>query len=182
MQRKLLLIVLGTFAGSTALAVDENPAYEDRHAFFERMIETLPGSWEGAYADGSYEHPTSEWKPIKVDYYVTSGGTALVEDYVGTNGTVIMTTVYHADNNDIRATHFCGARNHPRMISQAFDADSRTLSLGFVDVANLQTAADYHSRGIDISLLDEDNLHVTFLGLEAGKESSRVFALKRVEE
>lgn len=155
-------------------------AYQDRQAFFADMIEMLPGEWEGQYANGTYAEPTSEWRPIRVDYYVTSGGTALVENYKGSSDAAVMTTVYHLDNNDIRATHFCGTMNHPRMVSRAFDPATRTLTLDFVDVANLKTSNDYHSRAIDISLVDEDNVHVTFFGLQEGDENSRVFALKRV--
>lgn len=155
-------------------------AYQDRQQFFADMVETLPGQWEGRFADGTYAEPTSEWRPIRVDYYVTSGGTALVENYRGSTDTAVMTTVYHLDNNDIRATHFCGAMNHPRMVSRAFDPATRTLTLDFVDVANLKGSNDYHSRAIDISLVDEDNVHVTFFGLQDGDENSRVFALKRV--
>ncbi len=157
-------------------------AYPDRRAFFETLIETLPGQWDAQYADGSYDNPTSEWRPTRVDYYVTSGGTALVENYVGSDESVYMTTVYHLDNNDIRATHYCGARNHPSMVSRGFDADTRTLSLAFVGVSNLESPDAYHSRDIELSLVDEDNVHVTFFGLQDGKENSRVFALKRVSK
>ena len=157
-------------------------AYPDRRAFFETLVETLPGRWDAQYADGSYDNPTSEWRPTRVDYYVTSGGTALVENYVGSDEGVYMTTVYHLDNNDIRATHYCGARNHPSMMSRAFDADTRTLSLAFVGVSNLESPDSYHSRDIELSLVDEDNVHVTFFGLQDGKENSRVFALKRVSK
>ena len=160
----------------------ESRAYGDRHAFFDTLMKTLPGHWEGQFADGSYENPTSDWRPIRVDYHVTAGGTALVENYLGRDGSSIMTTVYHLDNNDIRATHYCGARNHPRMVARDFDPQSRTLTLGFVDVSNLQSAESYHSRDIELSLVDNDNVHVTFIGLENGKENSRVFALQRMAD
>lgn len=154
-------------------------AYPDRKAFFAELIETLPGRWDAQWADGLYENPTSEWSPTRVDYYVTSGGTALVENYLGSDENVYMTTVYHLDNNDIRATHYCGAMNHPGMVSREFNAGTRTLTLGFVDVSNLASPDSYHSRDIELSLVDENNVHVTFFGLEEGEESSRVFALKR---
>ncbi len=157
-------------------------AYPDRQAFFAALIETLPGRWDAQWADGLYENPTSEWRPTRVDYYVTSGGTALVENYLGSDDNVYMTTVYHLDNNDIRATHYCGAKNHPSMISRGFNADTGTLTLGFVDVSNLESPDSYHSRDIELSLVDENNVHVTFFGLEEGEENSRVFALKRASK
>ena len=179
---KPLLTGILAAAASTAFAEDGPAAYPDRQAFFETLVETLPGRWEGRFASGSFDNPTSDWRPTRVDYYVTSGGTALVENYLDEDGSVSMTTVYHMDNNDIRATHYCGARNHPRMVTRGFDAATRTLSLGFVDVANLKTPDTYHSREIELSLVDEDNFHVTYLGIQDGEESSQIFALKRVED
>jgi len=96
--------------------------------------------------------------------------------------TPYMTTVYHQDVNDIRATHFCGAMNHPRMISRAFDPETGTMRFGFVDVSNLKSPGDYHSREIELTVVDNDNVRVTFHGLEDGEESSRVFALSRLNE
>lgn len=157
------------------------PHPEDQLAFFETLKETLPGRWEGQFADGSFDIPTSEWRPTRVDYYLSAGDTAIVENYLGRDeSTVGMTTVYHLDNNDIRATHFCGAQNHPRMIARAFDPVTRTLALGFVDVTNLKAVDDYHSREIELTLVDEDNIRLTFFGLEDGERNSRVFALSRM--
>ena len=183
-MRKLYLFTMLTLPVFVNLAHAEDEAmkaYADRHDFFATMVDTLPGRWEGQYANGSYDDPRGEWRPIIVEYEVSAGGTALVENYLTPDDSVIMTTVYHQDNNDIRATHFCGAMNHPRMVTSGFDADRHTLSFDFVDVANLKSANDYHSRGIDVRLVDRDEVHVTFSGLEDGKESTRVFALERVK-
>jgi hypothetical protein len=156
---------------------------ESKLTFFDALADVLPGSWNGQYADGSFDNPTSEWQPTRVEYSLTSGGTAIVEDYLGHDEPVpYMTTVYHQDNNDIRATHFCGAQNHPRMISRAFDPESKTMIFGFVDVSNLKAPEDYHSREIELTIVDKDNVRVTFRGLEDGKESSRIFALSRMSD
>ena len=171
--------------GVAAMAETESKsgsAREGKHAFFDTLMETLPGRWAGRYADGSFDNPTSEWRPTRVDYYLTAGDTAIVENYLSRDeSSVGMTTVYHLDNNDIRATHFCGARNHPRMITRGFDPESRTIAFGFVDVANLKTPDHYHSREIELTLVDEDNIRVTFFGLEDGQSNARVFALSRME-
>jgi hypothetical protein len=156
---------------------------ESKIAFFERLAEVLPGNWDAQYASGSFDNPTSEWQSTRVEYSLTSGGTAIVEDYLRQEGSVpYMTTVYHQDNNDIRATHFCGAQNHPRMISRMFDAESKTMKFGFVDVSNLKSPEDYHSREIELTIVDKDNVRVTFHGLEDDQQSARVFALSRMDD
>lgn len=152
-------------------------------SFFDTLVEVLPGVWDAQYANGSFDNPTSEWQPTRVEYSLTSGGTAIVEDYLNREGSVpYMTTVYHEDNNDIRATHFCGAQNHPRMISRTFDPASKTMIFGFVDVSNLKTSEDYHSREIELTVVDKNNIRVTFRGLEDGMQSSRVFAMSRTDD
>lgn len=156
-------------------------AFSAQRAFFASLVETLPGEWDVRYADGSYDNPTSEWRETRVKYSVTSGGTALIENYLGSDDDAYMTTIYHLDNNDIRATHYCGAMNHPNMISRAFDEATRTLSLEFAGVSNLDTPDSYHSRDIELTLVDENNVHVTFHGLENGRKNSRVFAMTRAE-
>lgn len=159
-----------------------NVTNESKLAFFDTLAEVLPGNWDAQYADGSFDNPTSEWQPTRVEYSLTSGGTAIVEDYMSQEGSVpYMTTVYHQDNNDIRATHFCGAQNHPRMISRTFDPESKTMVFGFVDVSNLKLPEDYHSRDIELTIVDKDNIRVTFHGLEDGTRNSRVFALSRMD-
>ena len=174
----MLLASFATVANDDTAAAIPATQFE----FFATLKDVLPGRWEGAYADGTFDDPTSEWTPLRVDYYLTAGGTAIIEDYLfGRGPGVGMSTVYHLDNNDIRATHFCGARNHPRMISRAFDADSQTLSLGFVDVANLAAPENYHSRSIDLRIVDENNVRVLFHGLENGSDSVRVFDLHRID-
>lgn len=156
---------------------------ESKLAFFDTLAEVLPGNWDAQYANGSFDNPTSDWQSTRVEYSLTSGGTAIVEDYLGQEGSVpYMTTVYHQDNNDVRATHFCGAQNHPRMISRMFDPESKTMKFGFVDVSNLKSPEDYHSREIELTIVDDDNVRVTFRGLEDGTRSSRVFALSRMDD
>lgn len=180
-MNRSMWLAIGLLAGSAIAVADDasGDLVEGKLGFFDTMAEVLPGKWNAKYANGSYENPTSEWRSTRVEYSLTSGGTAIVEDYLGSDDVVYMTTVYHQDVNDIRATHFCGAMNHPRMISRAFDADSKTMNFGFVDVSNLKTPSDYHSREIELTVVDDNNVRVTFYGLEDGEESSRVFALTR---
>ena len=146
---------------------------------FARMTEVLPGRWQGEFADGTADNPTSEWTGTIVEYEITAGGTALMENYVDASGNPYMTTVYHKDNNDLRATHFCGARNHPRMIARKIDTKSDVVVFDFVDVANLKTVESYHSRGLSLEIGSDNSIVLTFKGLEEGKGNSRVFRFRK---
>src|SRR5205823_13833605 len=64
------------------------------------IIKALVGDWQGSY----------EWigknrkGPMNAKYYLTGDGTAVVEDLI-VDGNPNMTTVYHLDGADLRATH-----------------------------------------------------------------------------
>ncbi len=74
------------------------------------LLKALVGDWQGSY----------EWLgknrkgPINARYYLTGNGTAVVEDLI-VDGNANMTTVYHLDGADLRATHYCAAGNQPRL-------------------------------------------------------------------
>jgi len=177
------LFLCGTVSVGAEDLAPAGATHDSKLAFFDTLAEVLPGSWEGQFADGSFDNPTSEWRPTRIKYYLTAGGTAIVEDYLPADGSdVTMTTVYHQDNNDIRATHFCGAMNHPRLISRTFDPESKTMVFGFVDIANLKSPADYHSRELELTIVDDDHIRLTFFGLTDGESNSRVFAYSRVND
>lgn len=185
---KYVFCLLAVLIIATQPAVAVEPAVDTKageiaNKFFMTLKDVLPGRWEGEFAHGSFENPTSEWSPLRVDYYLTAADTAIIEDYVEVGGTdVYMSTVYHLDNNDIRATHFCGAMNHPRMIARSLDLDETQASFDFVDVSNLKNPEDYHSRGIDLRVVDDNTVRIRFFGLQDGQTSSRVFALRRMTD
>ena len=180
---------LGLIAGLLALAPG-GPANADAQdaavsqaaeveSIFNVMAEVLPGTWHGAFANGTADNPTSDWTETSVVYELTAGGTAIIENYVNSKGQPYMTTVYHQDNNDLRATHFCGARNHPRMIARRISQEEKTVEFDFVDVANLKSMDNYHSRGLSLEILSDDSIVVTYTGLENGSKSTRAFAFRK---
>ena len=151
-------------------------------SIFKLMAETLPGKWQGAFADGTADNPTGEWTETSVEYVLTAGGTAIIENYVDKEGRPYMTTVYHQDNNDLRATHFCGARNHPRMIARRISPEDKAVEFDFVDVTNLKTLDSYHSRELSLKILGKNSIVLTYTGLENGVSSARTFRFEREAE
>ncbi|MDJ0708900.1 MAG: hypothetical protein QNJ14_00850 [Woeseiaceae bacterium] len=180
-----VLAALTIVSGESVLAdtLDDGDGILSRAAevasIFKLMAETLPGKWHGAYADGTADNPIGDWTETSVEYELTAGGTALIENYVDDRGRPYMTTVYHQDNNDLRATHFCGARNHPRMIARKISHEERSVEFDFVDVANLKTVNSYHSRGLLLEIISEDSIILTFTGLEDGARNTRAFKFER---
>jgi hypothetical protein len=50
-----------------------------------------------------------------------------------------MVTVYHQDGQDLRMTHYCSAKNQPRMKASSVSPDGNVVSFEFVDATNLAT-------------------------------------------
>ena len=176
------LLVLATGASLADVPGDGSAAKRSVDHFFGEMTDLLHGRWTGEYANGTIDAPVGDWTPTMLEYTATAGGSALIENFVGESGNVYMSTVYHKDNQDLRATHYCGARNHPRMVARTIDAEEKIVFFDFVDITNLKSADSYHSRSLELKILDKDSIVLTFTGLEGGAESSRVFRFRRDRE
>jgi hypothetical protein len=146
---------------------------------FDAMASVLTGNWEGQVTNGTFDAPT-EWRPVRVEYRLTANGTALIEDYLFNEGPKVgMTTVYHKDNNDLRLTHYCGAANHPSMIARDFDPETRSLKFDFVNITNHKSPESYHSRQLILTIVDNDNIEITYHGLKNAKVNSQAYRLTR---
>ena len=144
------------------------------NATFQKLT-TLVGHWEG----------TAQWTgartskgPMNADYSLTGNGSALVENLVVDN-TPIMTSVYHLDGKDLRVTHFCAAKNQPRLIASRMDPQKGEADFKFVDATNLLSPEAPHVDGLNISILSDTHLRVTFHFVGNGKESVEHIDLTR---
>src|SRR6266480_7525092 len=160
------------------LLVRFSEAGESNAAKALEQLKSLTGDWEG----------TAEWPgartgtyPMNAAYYTTGNGAALVENLISESAPV-MTSVYHLDGNNLRITHFCGAQNQPRLKAERIDLAHGIIDFGFTDITNLRTADAGHVHGLEIRLIDKNDLIVTFLFQGAGKESRERIVLKRAEK
>src|ERR1700746_1355352 len=114
------------------------------------QIKSLAAVWEG----------TAEWTgartgsyPLNAAYYVTGNGSALVENLIS-EGVPNMTSVYHLDGANLRATQFCGAQNQPRLKAERIDLARGLIGLGFVHIPHLPAPAAPHVHGLEIRFID----------------------------
>jgi len=159
------LVLVATFGFAQASGSDAKDAFQ--------TLSTLAGDWEGTY----------EWTGARKDagkmnahYYLTGNGSALVEDL--SNGGA--PSVYHLDNADLRVTHFCAARNQPRLKASKIDTAKKAIEFSFVDVTNVTSMGAPFVHGLSVELASPDQLNLTFHFEAAGKKSDEHIALKRV--
>jgi hypothetical protein len=137
-------------------------------AAFDKLS-SLAGEWQGTVA-WTGQQPAD----ISAHYYTTGNGSAVVEDL--SNG---MTSVYHLDGTDLRMTHYCAAKNQPRLKATAFGADNSGVTFSFVDITNLSSPKAGHVQGIDMKFLAADHITIQFHFVSDGKVKDELLDLKR---
>lgn len=169
LPRALLLAgVLALAAGGPGHAAADASGLDDAFA----RLKTLVGRWEVV---GS----TEEGQTVR--YYLTGRGSAVVEQFEKGGR---MTSVYHRDDDAIRATHYCSAGNQPRMRADAGDWNPETgeLKFDFVDVTNVAEPEEYYTRTLRLVLGNSDRLEIHFWGVGHGKEFPVDLELRRISD
>jgi hypothetical protein len=165
MMRKVLCLFLACvgLGGPLSSRTQENAA-----GAFDKL-RGLSGDWEGTVAWAGKS--ASE---VSAHYYVTGNGSAVVEDL--SNG---MTSVYHLDGTDLRATHYCAAQNQPRLRAAFFGPDNNDIRFSFVDITNLRSPSAGHVSGLEIRFLESDHINITFQFTSEGKDALELVDLRR---
>jgi hypothetical protein len=169
MNRKIALLLL-TFLASSALV----SAQTREDAAFDKL-RSLAGDWTGTFT-WSGAHTASG--KMDAQYYLTGGGSAVVENLT-MDGTPVMTSVYHRDGAELRMTHFCAARNQPRLKATTFRPDDSGITFSFVDVTNLASPEAGHVHGLEIQFLASDHITLKFHFVAGSKESDELVDLTR---
>lgn len=157
-----VLISVVWSAGSAA------PAAGSADAGFEKL-KSLVGEWETEAPDG---------EPVTLRYALIAGGSALEEE----NSHGDMVTIYHMDGDSVLLTHYCMAKNQPRMRAKGLSADGKTLEFTFVDASNLARSTDMHMRGLKVTFEDADHITQTWVHSMGGKEEPASFKLTRKKQ
>jgi hypothetical protein len=119
-------------------------------------LKALEGSWAGP----TYKHSDARgvWaeEDVVVTYEVTGAGSAVVETlFPGAPNE--MTTVYHDDSaGNLVMTHYCNARNQPKMALVSFD--EQQLKFALTADADIDAAHEHHAHELTITLGDDDSL------------------------
>lgn len=151
------------------------PAAADTDAAFE-WIKRLAGRWEGLTWWSTNPDQREE---VTVTYSLTGRGSAVVENF-STGAEPSMTSVYHRDGEDLRMTHYCSARNQPRLKATRIDMAGGIVEFSFVDITNLSGQSSGHVSGVELRRIDENHITVTFtFTTRDGREILEYITLQR---
>ena len=107
---------------------------DQARAGFERL-KSLAGTWEGRSTKGWVE---------TLRYEVIASGSTVLETSKGAHPGETMVTAFYLDGNRLMLTHYCVARNQPRLAATEFTDDGRTVIFTFVDATNLPSRDQGH--------------------------------------
>jgi len=172
MRPVLALLEVLLLTGASPADAPEAPGVR----MFERL-KTLTGDWEGTFEWSGGRTGSGN---VRVSYYLTGGGSAVVENLV-MGGVPTMTTVYHLDGSDLRMTHYCAARNQPRLRAVRFDEAQGSAEFAFVDVTGVGPKNPGHVEAFFVRLLDADRLNLRFtFGGGPGKTAVENILVRRI--
>jgi hypothetical protein len=151
MTRLLLTALLLLAPGSPQTAEEASAAAR----MFARLKASV-GEWEGTFRwTGARSHSGA----IRASYALGANGSALVENLL-VDGVVAMTTVYHLDGSELRMTHYCAARNQPRLRADSIREEQGEVSFGFLDITGATESG--FVEGFTIRLEGPDRLQLAF--------------------
>jgi hypothetical protein len=166
-MRKILavLVTLVVAAGAQQFrAVPDTPAW--------KSLLTLVGKWDGTVQHGEKEMMSH----TQVEVRRTADGSALMH-WMDAGTPHEMVTMFHADMDELLATHYCSAHNQPRM--KLVSATPARLVFEFRDGTNIGPH-DGHMAALAIDLIDANHHDEEWTWDQDGKRSTTVFHYTRV--
>jgi hypothetical protein len=166
MRARILAVVSVSVAASLASArggdspVSVRPSAEQALAAFER-IKSLAGTWEGRSTKG--------WRET-LHYQVIAGGSAVLETSFEAHPGEEMATVFHMDGDRLTLTHYCVAKNQPRLEATSITDGGRTVVFTFKDGGNIPTRDRGHMDSAVYTFEAPDRVTSRWSWYEAGKE------------
>src|SRR5262249_2096345 len=110
----------------------------------------------------------------------TGYGSALVENLI-MGDVPAMTSVYHLDGADLRMTHYCGARNQPRLKATRIDEATATAEFALVDVTGVGPSNPGYVQPVFLQFPDADRGNTKFpFGSPSGKTEVENIPPRRV--
>ena len=130
------------------------PPYKGSPAF--EQMKTLVGKWTGDSPMGKLK---TEFRLIAAD--------SVIEERFGDGTPMAMVSMYHDVDGKLMMTHYCAARNQPRMALVKSTANSLTFDL--VPTPGLNPAKDHHMHGGTFTFIDKDHFKMDGVAWKDGK-------------
>jgi hypothetical protein len=123
----VLLLTVSALASDRADPELSKQAYE--------RIKFLTGKWMGKTTKG--------WTD-RIEFNLLAGGSAVEERSFDAHPGETMVTIFHMDGDRLMLTHYCVAKNQPRLLATTISPDGKTIEFTFLDATNLPSRNKGH--------------------------------------
>lgn len=144
-------------AGQTA---PSSPPSTPARAAFERF-KALEGVWKGESTKGWTED---------VSFRVIAAGSAVLETSFDAHPNETMLTLIAMDVEKLRLTHYCVAKNQPRLEATSFDEGGKSVTFTFLDGGNLPSREQGHMDRAVFRFEDADHITTRWTWYQSGQE------------
>jgi hypothetical protein len=156
-MRALLLTLLLTMA---SFSIDK-PASPNASKHGYERLKGLEGKWTGTSTKG--------WKE-RIEYNVIAGGSAVEERSFDAHPGETMLTLFHLDGDRLMLTHYCSAKNQPRLLATNISPDGNTIEFTFLDATNLPSRDKGHMDKAVFHFLDDNHFTARWTWYQDGQE------------
>jgi hypothetical protein len=135
----------------------------------------------GEAARAAYAHIArlaGEWTTVS-----SKGWTGQLTYTIGGRGSVVMSvsrfanapqnsmmTAFYLDNDRLMLTHFCQAKNQPRLVATEISPDGRRVHFSFLDATNMKSAQAGHMHEVIYQFIDENRMTSRWSWFQDGKK------------
>jgi hypothetical protein len=143
-----------------ACASTNETMHGDARSAFERF-KGLEGSWEGKSTKGWSE---------RVTFQTIAAGSCVLESSFDAHPNEKMLTMFYVDGSRLMLTHFCVAKNQPRLVATAFEGDGAMITFTFLDATGLPSRDSGHMDKLVFRFVDPDHATSRWTWYQDGKE------------
>jgi hypothetical protein len=164
----LVVVLIGT----RSVTADDKPGVEAKAAF--ARLKTLAGEWKVAELEGVHAQHDG-----KITYKVTAGGSTVMETFFpGSDHEMV--SMYHLDGDELVLTHYCAAKNQPRMKLDRQASTPDQYLFVFDGGTGFDPAKDLHIHSGEIKFLEAGKVEATWNANVKGKKAmSSTFSMSR---
>src|SRR6185312_4168304 len=157
----ILLVVAAVSLAQNHAHTGANPAPPTPAQLAFERFKKLEGAWIGKSTKG--------WEEV-VNFKTIAQGSVVVESSFDAHPNETMMTMLHMDGDRLTLTHYCVAKNQPRLAATSFSEDGKTITFTFVDGGNLSSRDRGHMDKALYRFIDDDHFSTQWTWFQDGKE------------
>jgi len=127
---------------------------------FDRL-KALSGTWMGKSTKG--------WEE-RVFFDSIAGGSVVVEHSFDAHPDEEMYTMFHMDGERLMLTHYCMAKNQPRLVATGISDDASRIVFTFLDATNLESRDRGHMDKCVMTFTNDSTFTSRWTWYQDGKE------------